>query len=72
MNYKRKRPRTAYTKGRSRGYWLHHWPKWWDVIYHTRPRRHATRECESAILRGIADADEVAWPLQKRPKWYYW
>ena len=51
MNYKRKRPRTApLHRGRSRGHWLRHWPRWWDLIFHTRPRRARTKALERAIL----------------------
>src|SRR3954471_14210731 len=41
-NDKRHRPRTSGTHGfDSRGYWLAHWPRWHDIVFHSRPRRRA-------------------------------
>lgn len=51
---------------------MNRWPAWWDRLFHTRPKRVATKRLERAILRG-ADPDDLAWPLNSRkPHIYYW
>jgi len=73
-HYKRRRPRIAGTRhARSRGHWLRHWPRWWDIVFHTRPRRIETHRLEHKILSGHLDPDDAAWPLgNHRPHVYYW
>ncbi len=72
-HYKRKRPRTASTHNpRSRGFWLRHWPSWWDILKHTRPERRRARRLLDAIRAGRTDADAAAWPVPHRPHIYYW
>lgn len=73
-NFKRRRPRTSPgCRGSSRGYWLRHWPRWWDVIFHGRPKRRATQALLNKVRRDELDADDVAWPLRShRPHKYYW
>ena len=72
-HYKRHRPRTAGTHhATSRGYWLAHYPRWWDVIFHTRPHRRHEREVLEQIRTGVIDADAAAWPRWHRPHNYYW
>lgn len=48
------------------------YPAWWDRIFHTKPRRAKERRIARAILIGHIDADNAAWPHQKRPHIYYW
>ena len=82
-NYKRKRSRLQasgyYSRngldyrlgsGVSRRKWMSNYPRHWDKVHHTRPRRARTRQCETAILRG-ADPDEVIWPEDRKPHIYY-
>jgi hypothetical protein len=71
-HYKRKRPRTAGSHGTSRGFWIRHWPRWWDIVFHTRPRRRRDAELTHAVQRGVLDADNVAWSVDKKPHHYYW
>ena len=57
---------------RSRG--LKHnrgYPRWHDIVFHTRPRRGAEKRLETKILRG-ADPESLNWPLEKKPHKYYW
>lgn len=70
MNYKRKRPRTGPT---------HHGvtqmqnnPRWFDIVFHTRPARRRSKELVRAVLAGRVDADSAAWPVGKAPQQYYW
>lgn len=72
-NYKRRRPRTASgARGSSRGYWLRHWPRWWDIEFHTRPKRREQAALLTAIRKG-EDPDQIAWPLgNHKPHQYYW
>src|SRR3954462_10816255 len=57
-NDKRHRPRTSGTHGfDSRGYWLAHWPRWHDIVFHSRPRRRAEQAAKVSILHGV-DHDE--------------
>jgi hypothetical protein len=64
-------PEVDYWPGYWGSVWLGSWPRWHDIIFHSRPRRRAERRFEHAVLRG-ADADDLAWPLSKRPHEYYW
>lgn len=52
-------------------YWMNSWPKWHDVIFHTRPRRRYDKACEGLVLKG-ADADSMTWPEDKKPHKYFW
>lgn len=73
MNYKRKRPRaSSASRGKSGGHWLRHWPKWWDVVFHNRPRRSRTRHEARKVLIDPDYADRALWPLSKKPHIYYW
>jgi hypothetical protein len=78
-NFKRRRPRTS-SSGRSldkhdraKYYnWMGNWPRWWDIVYHTRPKR-AHNRMLLAKLRAGADPDSIAWPLgNHKPHSYYW
>lgn len=73
-HFKRKRSRTSgHPHGSSRGYWLRHWPRWWDVMFHTRPRRRRDAELTHRIMHGTLDPDNAAWdPGNTRPHNYYW
>ena len=48
------------------------WPNYWDILWHRRPHRRATKRIEHAILSGKLDPDNAAWPVSKRPHQYYW
>jgi hypothetical protein len=83
MNFKRRRPRLHTRAHYSRrelkrrltqaGHyaWMRHWPAWWDLQFHTRPRRARTTELERRVLQGD-DPDNIVWPLSKKPHVYYW
>ena len=80
MNYRRSRPRTTSTRGGNSKYryrrlpyynWLGSWPRWHDIIFHTRPRRRQTKACEIKAIKGY-DLDAILWPLEKKPHIYYW
>ena len=80
-HYKRGRPRTAPSgnghnkwEAEKRGtdwYWLTRWPRWWDIVFHTRPQRRRTRKCLVAVMQGH-DPDAILWPVDKKPHIYYW
>jgi hypothetical protein len=80
-NYKRKRSRIHMGIGSSndlkRKFSLEDW-RWWqgipsshNILFHTRPRRREERRLERLVLRG-EDADNMTWPLYKKPHEYYW
>jgi hypothetical protein len=82
-NYKRGYPRSVtrgYSydkwKGKKRGdgrwYWMQHWPRWWDVCFHTRPTRRRANKVTHNVLLGKVEADEANWPLSRKPHKYYW
>jgi hypothetical protein len=73
-HYKRRRPRIAGTRNpTSRGHWLNHYPRWWDIMHHTRPRRRDERRITWLVLTGDLDPDAATWPLgNSRPHIYYW
>lgn len=52
--------------------WLGNWPQWWDLMFHRRPHRAATKDMIRKIKSEHSDADDVSWPLAKRPHKYYW
>lgn len=82
-NFRRRRPRLSTTHtgyshraGRNRyaapGHrWMGNWPAWWDLVFHTRPRRRRTREAVVLIMQG-RDPDGITWPVAKKPHVYYW
>lgn len=48
------------------------YPKWHDIVFHTRPKRRAGRALEKKVLQGC-DPDDMAWPLgNRKPHKYYW
>lgn len=51
--------------------WSGNWPAAWDILYHRRPHRRATKRLEIAVMHG-ADPDNLAWPVAKKPHVYYW
>lgn len=81
-NFKRRRPRSAPVKVRRGRYYANrgikprfemgNWPRWWDYVFHTRPKRAATREMERRVMQGD-DPDAMAWPLgSRKPHLYFW
>jgi hypothetical protein len=58
------------TRARSRAR-LFSTPARWNIVFHSRPRRHLTRLTCRAVVKGV-DADELVWPLEKKPHHYYW
>ncbi len=74
-NYKRKRPGTSPTHGaRNSGiYWLSNWPRWWDIIFHTRPRRRREKHMLKAVMSNRFDFDEACFDIANhKPHRYYW
>lgn len=83
-HYKRKRPRMAGKWGYSRKgldyrlgndpervLWLANWPRWHDILYHSRPPRRRTKALERRVLKGD-DPDNLVWPDGRKPHEYYW
>jgi hypothetical protein len=71
-HYKRHHSRTSsQSHGSSRGYWLHHWPKWHDILFHNRPRRRREAGLLRRVIQGY-DPDAIAWPVSRKPHAYYW
>ena len=54
------------------GHPCNHSPRWADILWHSRPRRHKDRaECRR-VVSGNVDPDEALWQLEKKPHIYYW
>lgn len=81
MNHRRKKSRIHMGQG-SRNYlkrklsnedwrWWQNTPSSHHIIFHTRPRRRKERYFEQLVLKG-GDADDMAWPLDRKPHHYYW
>lgn len=81
-NFHRRRPRAATRSGYStragnarfreiNPAWMCWWPRWWEVVFHTRPNRRRGRVAEIKIMKGF-DPDAVLWPVEKKPHQYYW
>jgi len=69
MNHKRKKPRT-------RSYGTAQFPSgtpaYWNILFHTRPRRRRDKSNCHHVLRG-AEADNLVWDLgNHKPHKYYW
>ena len=46
--------------------------RWWDIVFHTRPKRRESRALEKKIMKGY-DADGLVWPVgNHKPHTYYW
>lgn len=73
MHHKSKRPRTSRTHHPvSRGYSLRNYPRWWDIVFHTRPKRRRDAKRLRQVIHG-ADPDGIAWELaSRRPHQFYW
>lgn len=79
-HYKRGRPRTVpphHARGGGKydvhpeRRWMRCWPRWHDIVFHTRPRRRRTREAVILVMQG-RDPDAILWPVEKKPHVYYW
>jgi hypothetical protein len=83
-HYKRKKPRISPSRGYSRNglkhrlgdrhhkfAWIDNWPKYWDVLMHTKPSRRKQRKLEVAVMKG-EDPDNMTWPEGRKPHIYYW
>jgi len=81
-HYKRRRPRTTSVHGRHDNRWKYdprrpdwrwmgNWPRWHDIVFHTRPHRRRTREAIVQVMQGH-DPDAIIWPVEKKPHIYYW
>ena len=69
-NYKRRRAR-ANTRGNLDN--MSHWPAWWDLVFHTRPKRRKGKALTTKIVKGDVDPDAAVWPLgNHKPHRYYW
>ncbi len=71
-HYRRKHPRTRSRTGinkRDPGwYWLNNWPKWWDVIFHTRPARSRAKATTHNVARDPDLWDDTAYyDVGKKP-----
>lgn len=48
------------------------WPRAWDILHHNRPRRAKEKMLARQVVKGVLDADNLSWPLSKKPHRYYW
>lgn len=69
MHHKRKKARS---RARSNVKSMSSWPKWWDVLFHTRPRRREEREIEKKLLKGDDPDSAIFPPGNHKPHNYYW
>lgn len=52
--------------------WMANWPRYWDILHHTRPTRRREKVLINRVLGGKIDPEDAAWPLHKKPHKYYW
>ena len=70
MNYKRKRPRTSASNRTVKS--MHSWPRWWDIVFHTRPKRREDSRTVQGIKRGD-DPDNATFNTKNHaPHTYFW
>lgn len=46
------------------------YPKWWDHVFHTKPRRAAERKAVHEAMKN--PEKDVIFPLDHKPHQYYW
>jgi hypothetical protein len=68
-NFKRKKPRTR-VRAKIRS--MSSWPKWWDVIFHTRPTRRKNDQVMRNIIQGFDPDNAVFRDHPHKPHQYYW
>lgn len=69
MHFRRRRPRSR-TPGNVKN--MNSWPKWWDVVFHTRPARARARDIVRQIEHELVDPDEAVFDPLHKPHKYYW
>lgn len=47
-------------------------PGWWDNFYNNKPKRCQANNLCKKIVSGAVDPDAAIFPLEKKPKFYYW
>lgn len=66
-HHRRKKPR-MHTRGNLHS--MSSWPKWWDVVFNTRPAR---RKNKAALRRAMREDNEFVAPtVGRKPHQYYW
>lgn len=50
---------------------LKSYPRWHDILFHSRPHRRRTKALERLLAKGV-DPDAANWPLRRKPHKYYW
>lgn len=51
---------------------MSNYPKWWDIMHHTRPTRRKNQQVLHGILRAKVDPEGAFWRDGRRPHIYYW
>lgn len=69
MKHRRKKPRTT---SRSIGTFPNGNPSWWNILFHSRPRRRSDRRTCHRVKQGT-DPDILVWELgNHKPTIHYW
>jgi hypothetical protein len=74
MNYKRHKPRIKGTskKNLSKGSRTGEAPGYWNILFHTRPKRRRDKLTCTKVINGN-DPDNLIWELgNRKPHTYYW
>lgn len=53
-------------------WWMQNYPKWWDHIFHTKPRRAKERQALDRVKRDLYNGENELFPLDHKPHEYYW
>lgn len=74
MKHRRKKPRTV-SNGKEVwrcGSRTGEAPSWWNILFHSRPKRRRTKAKLNEIMHG-KDPDGIIWDLgNRKPHNYYW
>jgi hypothetical protein len=55
------------------GHWFgRNWPRWWDILFHTRPARRRAKQITRNVMIGKIDPDGAVWPKSHDKHCYYW
>lgn len=53
-------------------HFMRNYPRYWDIIRHSRPARQHNAQVARMVVKGDVDADDAIWMNGRKPHIYYW